>query len=100
MASGGLPPQHSMPPPRGWTPGATSEVAQNLGDEEIAKKWWEVSEKKSCGNSKICQRKIGCFDINYFEKRNRKNSHFSLILPSLQIILTLMAQLCQVDFIC
>ena len=45
MASGGLPPQHSMPPPRGWTPGATSEVAQNLGDEEIAKKWWEVSEK-------------------------------------------------------
>ena len=45
MASGGLTPQHSMPPPRGWTPGATSEVAQNLGDEEIAKKWWEVSEK-------------------------------------------------------
>ena len=45
MASGGLPPLHTMPPPRGWTPGATSEVAQNLGDEEIAKKWWEVSEK-------------------------------------------------------
>ena len=45
MASGGLPPQHTMPPPRARTPGATSDVAQNLADEEIAKKWWEVSEK-------------------------------------------------------
>ena len=45
MASGGLPPQHILPPPRGRTPGATSDVAQNLSDEEIAKRWLEVSER-------------------------------------------------------
>ena len=47
MASGGLPPQHAMPPLRGWTPGATSEVAQNLGNEETAKKWWERLNQKN-----------------------------------------------------
>ena len=88
---GGFAPSAFNATPSGLDPGG------DLGS--CSKSWWwrdrkEVvggEWKKSCGNSKICHRKIGCFDINYFEKRNMKNSHFSLILPSLRVILMLMA---------
>ena len=69
MASGGLPPQHSMPPPRGWTPGATSEVAQNLGDEEIAKKWWEVSEKNRAETAKIAIERLVVLTLIILKKK-------------------------------
>ena len=87
---GGFAPSAFNATPSGLDPGG------DLGS--CSKSWWwrdrkEVvggEWKKSCRNSKICHRKIGCFDINYFERRNMKNSHFSLILPSLQVILMLM----------
>ena len=88
---GGFAPSAFNATPSGLDPGG------DLGS--CSKSWWwrdrkEVvggEWKKSCRNSKICHRKIGCFDINYFEKRNMKKSHFSFILPSLRVILTLMA---------
>ena len=43
MASGGLPPTKQMPPPRGWTPGASLDPAQNNHDEIIANNQWQVS---------------------------------------------------------
>ena len=43
MASGGLPPTKQMPPPRGWTPGASLDPAQNNHDEIIANNQWHVS---------------------------------------------------------
>ena len=75
MASGGLPPQHIMPPPRGRTPGATSDVAQNLNDEEIAKKWWEVSERNRQEVENRTLVKL-MFDINSFQKFNMKKLEF------------------------
>ena len=63
MASGGLPPLQTMPPPRGWTPGATSESAQSPHDETIANAAWEVCIEKFTGKTKFSRVKF-CFDIN------------------------------------
>ena len=88
---GGFAPSAFNATPSGLDPGG------DLGS--CSKSWWwrdrkEVvggEWKKSCRNSKICHRKIGCFDINYFEKENMKKSHFLFVLPSLRVILMLMA---------
>ena len=53
MASGGLPPTHTMPPPRGWTPGAsplTPDPAQSHNDATVANQIWEVNRGKSDKN--------------------------------------------------
>ena len=67
MASGGLPPQQTMPPPRGRTPGPTSDVAQIHSDEEVARMMWEVSQKGRC-KTNISGLENWCFDTNFLEK--------------------------------
>merc|ERR1712156_1028526 len=63
MASGGLPPQQTMPPPRGRTPGPTSDVAQIHSDEEVARMMWEkISEN---------QRKNDGRELEFSEKCER-----------------------------
>ena len=67
MASGGLPPQQTMPPPRGRTPGPTSDVAQIHSDEEVARMMWEVSQR-SRRETSIIALQNWCFDTNFLEK--------------------------------
>ena len=84
MASGGLPPTKQMPPPRGWTPGASIDPAQNNHDEIIANNQWHVSnfsnfsdQNSSFKSFKILTQHACCFPkMQVTEYGNFISSHF------------------------